>query len=387
MKAPIGSLDPRYQDVHIYGAGIAGLLIAYFLKKKNYRVHLYERAERVGGKIRSHQTPRGVIEEGPNAIYATQEIEDFLTQELALKIVPATPKLKRRIWRKRPEAPLSLSSVLKLVPRLLKKAPPISDDTTLAEFFRPLLGTHVEDLLSPALQGIYAVGAEQLTMKSLWPELEGGQRYLKTLKSLRGPRARSLSFAGGMQELVDALAQALAPEIHLNHHNFELRPNTILCTDAQAAAELLGAHKPTLAAELRRVRYLPVSSVTADMPADQLTHKTFGLLFPRQQNIESLGVLFNTEIFPHRIGRTFILQGHTHAEERVQQDLQRLGWQRPASSSTHSWERGLPLYDGARARAVASLRRELGQSPGLVLFGNYATGISLRDMFYAAKSV
>jgi oxygen-dependent protoporphyrinogen oxidase len=385
MKTPVGQLNPAIRDVHIWGGGVSGLLMAHHLSKEGYKIHLYERAERLGGKIHSHQLASGVIEEGPNAIFATPEIESWL-KSLGLVVIAATPKLKRRIWNQKPYAPLSLSRVIKLVTRLWMKTPAFTDETTVADFFRPLLDKDVEELLSPALQGIYGSGAHELTVTSLWPHLPKGVSYFEAFKSIKGPRARSVSFTGGMQEFINALAQSFQGEIHLNYQDtFVLRPNTIICTDAHTAGELLQTSWPSGARLLSEVQYLPLQSVAVLNTPPTETYRTFGYLFPRTSGIHSLGVLFNQEIFAGRTGMTFIVPGLESADSRVSTDLQRLGWS-SGEMKIHSWKKALPRYNHARTQTIKKLHSDKTRPDGLVLFGNYVAGISLRDMIQVSAS-
>ena len=380
MEKPIGSLDPALPDVHIWGAGVSGLLMAHFLRSTGWKVHLYEKSDRIGGKIRSHKIEEGVFEEGPNALYATGEVEEWL-KELGLEILPATPKLKRRIWRGQAQAPLSPGEVLALLPRLFKRSPSLQSDLSLADFFRPLLQEKIETLLTPALQGIYGVGADQLSVKSIWPTLKAGT-YLSVIRQLKGPKARSVSFKLGMQEFIDRLAQDFKDQIQLNCSQFVLRPNTILCTNAHEASELLKSTHPKIAQELNRIQYQKLSSVLSLTPPKTEMQQTFGFLFPRSVGIQSLGVLFNQEIFPGRCGVTFIVGENQGADSIVRDDLLKLRWS-TLDLKVHSWEKALPIYNSSRAQAIDQLHAE--KISGLTLFGNYVAGISLRDMISAAK--
>lgn len=381
MKKPIGSLDPALTDVHIWGAGVSGLLMAHFLRSAGWNVHLYEKSSRIGGKIRSHKIEEGVYEEGPNALYATREVEEWL-KELGLEVLPATTKLKRRIWRGRAQAPLTPGEVLALLPRLFKRSPSLETDKSLADFFRPLLQEKIETLLTPALQGIYGVGADQLSVKSIWPQLKAGS-YLSVIRQLKGPKARSVSFKLGMQEFIDRLAQDFKDQIQLNCSEFVLRPNTILCTNTHEASEVLRPTHPRLAQLLQGIHYQKLSSVMSLTPPVPEMQQTFGFLFPRSVGIQSLGVLFNREIFPGRCGITFIVGENQRADSIVRDDLLRLRWT-SSDLRVHSWEKALPIYNSSRAKAIESLHAE--QISNLVLFGNYVAGISLRDMITAARN-
>lgn len=385
MKMPVGQLNPAIRDVHIWGGGVAGLLMAHHLSKEGYKIHLYEKAARLGGKIHSHQLASGVIEEGPNAIFATPEIENWL-KSLGLNVMAATPKLKRRIWNQKPYAPLTLSRAFKLVTRLWMKTPVFTDETTVADFFRPLLDKDVEELLSPGLQGIYGSGAHELTVTSLWPHLPKGVSYFEAFKSIKGPKARSVSFPRGMQEFIEVLAQSFQGEIHLNYQApFILRPNTIICSDAHTASELLERKWPAGVRALSEIQYLPLQSVAVLNTPPTETYRTFGYLFPRSSGIQSLGVLFNQEIFAGRTGMTFIVPGNEFAESIVTTDLQKLGWPL-GEMKVHSWKKALPRYNHARTQAIKKLQSDKTRPDGLVIFGNYVAGISLRDMIQASAS-
>jgi len=384
VKAPIGSLNPAVRSVHIWGGGVAGLLMGHFLSRQGFDIQLYEKSDRLGGKIQSHLLPEGVIEEGPNAIFATAEIESWL-QSLGLTVIPATPKLKRRLWNGTPLAPMSFGLALKLLPKLFKRTPSVNDGITVAQFFRPLLGTHVESLLSPALQGVYGCGADELTIASVWPQLKAG-RYWQVLRSLRSTKARSVSFKGGMTEFIQALAKSIKGQIHLNYTGaFELRPNTLICTEAHAASHLLNGSWAEGARLLERLQYLSLSSVVALTPEIPETRGVFGYLFPRSSGVHALGVLFNREIFPQRAGVTFILPGTDDLETRVQSDLKMLSW--PAGPlKTHTWAKALPRYNQTRTTTLKALQHDPERPFELVLFGNYVAGISLRDMIQTASS-
>lgn len=383
MKTPIGSLNPAIRTVHIWGGGVAGLLMGHFLSRQGFEIQLYEKTDRLGGKIQSHKLPEGVIEEGPNAIFATQEIETWL-QSLGLTVIPATPKLKRRLWDGAPLSPMSLGLALKLFPKLFKRTPSVNDGITIAQFFRPLLGTHVESLLTPALQGIYGCGADELTMASVWPQLEAGT-YWQVLRSLKKTKARSVSFPGGMSDFIEALGKTINGKIHLNYTGaFELRPNTIICTEASMASQLLNGSWAEGARLLERLEYLPLSSVTVLAPEIPETRGVFGYLFPRTSGIHALGVLFNREIFPHRAGMTFILPGTDDIESKVRSDLERLSWPQ-GPLKLHSWTKALPRYNQGRTTTLKAIQHDPERPLELVLFGNYVAGISLRDMIQTAS--
>ena len=58
----IGTLNKEFREVTVVGAGIAGMLGAYYLDRNGYRVTLIEQSERAGGLIRTRHTDHGIAE-------------------------------------------------------------------------------------------------------------------------------------------------------------------------------------------------------------------------------------------------------------------------------------------------------------------------------------
>src|SRR5437763_16525961 len=58
----IGTLDQRYREVTIVGAGIAGMLAAYSLDQRGYHVTLLEQKQRGGGLIKTTRAEHGIAE-------------------------------------------------------------------------------------------------------------------------------------------------------------------------------------------------------------------------------------------------------------------------------------------------------------------------------------
>ena len=67
------------RDVHIIGAGVSGLLMAYYLKKAGHNVTVFEK-ERVGGKIQTKHTEAGPAEKAANAIYTSPEALELIAE-------------------------------------------------------------------------------------------------------------------------------------------------------------------------------------------------------------------------------------------------------------------------------------------------------------------
>ena len=172
MKRIIGKINPEDRHVNIWGAGFSGLVLGYYLKDQGYSITIYEKSNKVGGKIQTKKINHGLAEKAANALYLNQDGLDLL-KELKLEPIPAAKKLRRLIMTNgRPRKPFLFSIFTKIIRNAYKKPPLISDGLNVADFFHPLLGEdYLKNYLSPALGGIYAVPAERLHFKSIFPEV------------------------------------------------------------------------------------------------------------------------------------------------------------------------------------------------------------------------
>src|SRR5947207_10535071 len=82
----IGTLDQRYREATIVGAGIAGMLVAYALDKRGYRVTLLERKPRAGGLIRTTRTEHGIAESAAHSLIATGAVRE-LCRALGVELI------------------------------------------------------------------------------------------------------------------------------------------------------------------------------------------------------------------------------------------------------------------------------------------------------------
>ncbi len=66
-------------DVVIVGAGMAGLTAAYLLQKKGYKVHIFEAANQVGGRVRTDRVEGFLLDRGFQLFYsAYPEVKNFI---------------------------------------------------------------------------------------------------------------------------------------------------------------------------------------------------------------------------------------------------------------------------------------------------------------------
>lgn len=407
MKRIIGRINPDDRNVTIWGAGFSGLIIGYYLKEQGYKVTIYEKSNKVGGKIHTRKTRDGLVEQGPNALFMNADSMDLL-KELKLEPLPASKKLRRLLLiNGKPRKPFQLSVLSKFAFQSLKKPPLIHDGLSVAEFLKPLLGSeNVNNYVSPILSGIYAATADQLHFKSVFHEVSNKSQFnsywdffkLMTNKQKASPRLEvrgSVSFEGGMQTLINRLAEELRGDIKLNYkEHFRVKGNTILCTDAYNASLLTKEVRPEFSAELARIRYQELSSVTVFMKREiRSLQKAFGVLIPLESGFNSIGVINNKAIFPSNnenvYSYTFISRKKC-SEEEIQADIKSLYYDFTpddviSMENTH-WEKALPIYDIQRFLSVKKLHQLAQKEENFAIFGNYVAGISLREMISAARA-
>lgn len=407
MKRVIGKINPEDKNVNIWGAGFAGLVLGYYLKDQGYRITIYEKSNKVGGKIQTKKSSAGLVEKGPNALYLNADGLELL-KELKLEPVPATKKLKRLIMvNGKPKRPYQLGVFSQIALNAYKKPPLISDGLMVSDFFRPLLGQdNINHYLSPILGGLYAAPAESLHFKTIFEQVGKKAQFesywdfikmmLKQQKSQpKGELTGSVSFEGGMQTLINRLAEVLKHDIKLNYkEHFRTKGNNIICTDAHSAAELLKEVRPEMSAELARIRYQELSSVTVFLKREiKSLQKAFGVVIPLGQGFHSIGVMNNKAIFPanHENVSSYTLIGPKKLEtEQVLEDLKLLNSELTQEDVDHMefthWDNALPIYDLQLYLATKKLHQMSKKENNLAIFGNYMAGISLREMITAAKS-
>ncbi len=350
-------------DCFIVGAGIAGLSVAYHLKKAGPHILLLEASDRVGGVLQSLEAEGFLLERGPNSLRGTHEFLD-LVDELQLndELVTANPKAPAYVYFHHAlhPVPMSLPAFVKsklLSPkaklRLLREpfvaARRDAGEESLASFVRRRLGDEVlERLVAPFVSGVYAGDPEQLSVQASFARLAefeatSGSIFKGAIKAARAARAnkikptRSLrpyrlcNFRSGLHTLPKALARALGDSLltaaqvtaisQISHFKFHITfthnqqsqtveaARLVLATPAFVAAELLRDLAPEVAALLAEIPYTTIAAVPLAYRVSQVARALdgFGFLAPRDQGLRTLGSIWNSSLFPNRAPDGFVL--------------------------------------------------------------------------------
>ncbi|MBC75353.1 MAG: hypothetical protein CME64_04990 [Halobacteriovoraceae bacterium] len=405
-SGPIGQLG-LFDETHIIGAGISGLLMGYYLKKNGHSVKIFEKQSHIGGKIRTIKGDLGFAETAANAVFTNEDAID-LFQELKISPVKSTVKLKRLLQRTSTlkSFPFLVWEIPFIILSLFKRLPKDMDKISIYEFFKPLLGKRASyEVLSSVFGGIYATDAKTLSFRSVFKQKFNSVTYFGFIRELikqrkaRRHKPESVSFSGGMSDLIQALREKLKDNIVCDTNaSIQSNVNTIICTDAHDASKVVGELLPKISEELLKISYSPVISTTMILktPVSKL-EGAFGALFSPVSPVKCAGILNNSAIFPERTvdpnkrSYTFIHLGESYSEQDAFQDLKKIepstDWQKSLEEKfVTNWQRGIPLYDQQRSESIKKIRSLFhGRPKGIVLFGNYVDGISIREMISMAK--
>jgi oxygen-dependent protoporphyrinogen oxidase len=295
-----------------------------------------------------------------------------------------------------------------------RRSPP---DASVARFFGKRLGK-AGPFLGDAIQtGIYAGDPESLEMATCFPQLfQLEQRHGSILRGLlatpHGKRAGLSSFRGGLRELVDALAKAVAPGLRLGTRllaiakqgaAFRLQledragrgelvaDKLVVALPAPQAAEVLAGIAPRLAERLRALTAAPISLVHLAARSEDMgpVQRGFGILRPGRPVV---GALFPGALFPGRAPAGSVListlvGGARHASvaslpeaelvELVRSELKMTAT--PRLLRVVRWSHALPQYLLGHAGRIAEIEQLTAGHPGLELAGAFYRGVSVID--------
>lgn len=296
--------------IAVIGAGISGLSVAYFLKKKGNMVEIYEMDSRAGGKIKTYHENGFLYEAGPNTFLMNEFFENFI-RELGLESEVLFSDAKTRyILKNERLIPLPLNPVKLLNSSLLsiygkarifleifKRGIP----STVSDFFAYRFGREVLDyMVEPFIAGTFAGDPDRLLLKYAFPEVYNAVKKYSSLllaaKNLK-PGGRLISFKNGAETIVKQLAGKLG-NIHFNSEIKNLKE-----IDADAYVLSIPAYsvEKLLNIELG-IRYVDVVIVFAAFKKSDIGFPAegFGFLVPRIENKFILGCLFSSQLFPFR---------------------------------------------------------------------------------------
>lgn len=426
----------------VVGAGISGLSCAYALNKSGLNVRLLEASPRPGGVIRSLEDGGYVFELGPQSFSSTDALHD-LCDDLGLgeQMVAAPHGAPRYVLiRGRlmtvPFSPpafftsglLDWSSKFKILTEVLRTTRPPEPDESIAAFTRRKFSAQLlERLVAPFVSGIYAGDPEQLSLRAAFPRLYSAERSsgsvvrgmvaaAKKSKPVAKPRRRAslISFRHGNEALVSTLAERVSPALQCNVRVFTIAregggfalkmegaaggeelhcERVVIAAPTAAAASLLQDLAPEVSASLRQITYSPVAVVSLAYKRSQVgrTLDGFGFLVPRSAGLRTLGVVWNSSLFPGRAPEgcvllTSFVGGATdpsalelspnQLSELVHGEITPILAIKDGAVKTQitTYDHAIPQYNVGHTERLQSIQGALAAIPGLWLIGNYWNG-------------
>ena len=412
----IGRINPSIREAHVVGGGFSGMLAAYRLMRAGYQVTLYESTQRLGGLLASQRTPFGLSEVAAHSMLASPAVERFF-EELHLELLTVKNR-SRFILRngKLRKFPLTFFEAVIAAVRayfvLSKPGAQTLEEWGLRHLGRPA----VRYLLTPFVRGVFGVEPSALSVQAAFPVLvvPPGHSllswFLRKLfrserKSPRSRHKRMVAPRDGMESIVRAMERELVAQLgdrvkrgHIFQMNAAL-PNLVLAVPTPELAGMLRQVAPEAASKLDDVRYTSLVSVTAFVSRSEIKKpcEGVGVLFPEDEGMKSLGILFNSSSFDHRVADeslnsyTIILKSGLDDDgirEAVRSDLEKVfGIQKVKASVIHRWERAIPIYDQTLEQAWKSLESSWCQTPGRIVFGNHSGDVSLRGMIERSEQL
>ncbi len=433
-------------DVVVVGGGISGLAAAYELQRRSISVRVLDASDRPGGVIRTDRFDGWIIDGGPDSMLVQKPAAVGLCRELGIAdrlvstLTPRTAYVLRN-GRLHPIAEgsflgfpvragglarsslFSMGGKLRMACEALLPRRDSDEDESIASFVRRRFGDEAVDYLAePLLAGIHAGDVDRLSIRALFPRLVDAERQsgsvIRAFRALRmtpSPHGAFVSLPGGVSELVDSLAAAIAPAtIALSTRVTGIRHAgtfvvdtaagpvraraVILAVPAYAAGGLLRGVHPRLAALCEEVPYASTATVALGYRRDQIDHpmRGSGFVVPRVERSPLLAATWVTSKWPHRapdghvLLRAF-LGGGRDPHRLDQTDAELIDIARnalgdimptrgaPLLSRLYRWTRQSPQYEVGHLQRVAAIESHVAAIPGLFVTGSGLRSIGIPD--------
>ena len=440
----------------IIGSGISGLTTAYKLQNSGCSVRVFESGERVGGAMNTHSQNGWLAEYGPNTILETSTQIKTLITKLGLdgeKLYPNSVSSNRFIVKNGKLLPLPISPLAFFSSSLFSTQskfniirepfiPKWQNDyeESLSEFVLRRLGKNFLDYaVNPFVAGVFAGDPDRLSVKHALSKLyKLEQNYgslikgqIKKAKLPADPddisknRAKMFSFKNGLKVLPETLASKLKTPIEFNtrveqvqklNEGWEITYNQQNEIKTQKADNLIYAGTGHQLADCKiisdkdvdlsfgnEIEYPSVAVLTLGFHKNQIQHTLngFGLLVPEVENLQILGALFTSSLFPYRapedhVTITVFIGGVRQGELALEVEEKRLDIAlndltmllgisgSPAFIFHKKWTKAIPQYNVGYGDIKSKFQRLEKDNPGLYFTGNYREGISVADTMLQA---
>jgi oxygen-dependent protoporphyrinogen oxidase len=430
----------RYR-IAVVGGGITGLSLAYGLREhaRAYGTALplvvLESAPVVGGHVRTVREDGFVVEGGPNGFLDREPAVTALVGALGLnaRLVDASAAsskrfiLRRGVLRQVPQSAgtligsrlLSVRGRLRLALEPFVRRAPAGVEETVFDFARRRIGLEAADVLVDT-----AVSAQFPLMIEMERDHGSLLRAMiaRRRQGIGAPKLRS--FDGGMSVLTDRIADELGDAVRtraevksvardaavwrigLADGNTIVADRLILATSAARAAQMMSGFDPELAAALGGIAAAPVAVSGFAFRPDDVPRPLdgYGYLVAREERLATLGVLWESSLFPHRAPEGMVLlrvmmggarSPHVASldDEAVEQlalaELRQVMGitAQPARTWRFAGQGAISQYTLGHLERVTEIRRLASRHEGLSLCGTSYDGVSFGAAIASAAAL
>ena len=433
----------------VAGGGITGLVAAFTLREEaaQRRVPIdlvvLEAGPESGGHARTITEDGFVVERGPNGFLDRGAETMALIDELNLRprLVESSATARRRYilsngaLRLVPESPPALITSdaigwrgkLRLLREPWAAAPPQDKDETVFEFAERRLGREAaETFVDTAVAGICGGDSRTLSVRSQFPVLTEMERshgsLLKAMLARKGGgRPRLLSCDAGLGTVTREIAARLdnamrvsAPIDRIDKEGARWRVRTaggtidadhlVLALPSHVASKVTATFDEGLARPMASIPYAGLAMVALAYGEADLARPLdgYGYLVTRHENLSTLGVLFESSIFPHRapsgsVLLRVMLGGARRPEVSALDDpaLTQLAARELAAVLGISapprrhwvcrWPSAIAQYTVGHEARLTAIKRAVAAHHGLHVCGTAYDGVSFNDAIASAR--
>ena len=445
----------------VIGGGIAGLAAAHraveLARERGLALDLtlLEARDRLGGTIASERIDGFLVEAGPESFLSEKPWALALCRRLGIedRLVRTDDRFRKVfVWYRGrlhplPEGfqllaptairPFVTSSLFSLSGKLRMALDLVlprggGEDESLGAFVRRRLGAEaLERVAQPLVAGIYTADPDELSLTATMPrfvELERTERSIilglrragrrTPLPGTSGARwSLFVTFAGGMEELIDTLAARLPGgaavtkqrvtaleragagwrAVTADGGRFEA-DRVIVATEAHATARLARYLDPALATLLEEIPYASAATVSLGYRRADVPHALdgFGFVVPRGERRALLAGTFSSVKYPGRapeghvlirgflggmLNVTMLAEDDAALVARARAELrQALGIAaEPVLTRLSRWPASMPQYHVGHLARVETIERLVTGLPGLALAGAAYRGVGIAD--------
>ena len=400
------------KTVVVIGAGISGLSLGYYWKKKfpSDRLLIIEKNSQSGGVIGTLKTHKHQFDKGPKTlkVSTSKEFLDLVGElDLTGDLLYSSDSSKNRYLYYQKQIirlPTSLKDLLfsslfrPMTLSLIKEVFVKKKDNsleTIGEFARRRFGNSIAQVLfEPFVRGIVGADMDKVSLKATFPKLaqietEKGSIIKSFFKKKEIPDKRLMTLKRGIYQIIEGLEQKLENHLYKNEEVLKISSEGIVTTSKrEISADLIFCALPfhclSQLLDLDDSFYQKedcetLIGVSFAMEKKTSRYRGFGYLVPQIENEPILGVIFDSEIFKKESSYdyyTVLMKNHsnmdhkdiaykslcTHLQSRFE----------VASSAVFHYDKALFSYSLESLKKISELKKSLEAShPFLKLCGHY----------------